>query len=81
MVLSVWDLVPEGVTPGEILKQRFPLLHQYIQTNFNYNLIGVSAQGCDYDNTASLNNIALDDIKQISIVGENTHNDITRIFA
>lgn len=81
VVLSAWDLVPDGLTPEEILKQRFPLLHQYIQTNFNYNLLGVSAQGCDYEDPASSKDIVLDDIKRISIVGENTHHDITRIFA
>lgn len=81
VVLSAWDLAPNGSSPEKEFKQRFPLLYQYLQTNFEYELFGLSAQGFDYDDAEASEKVKLDDISRISVVGTSTHNDITRVFA
>lgn len=81
VALSAWDKIEGNTTPQKVLQQRFPLLHQYLATNFKeYDLVGLSAQGCDYDDAASVKNIDLDDIKRIKVVSSTTHNDITKLF-
>ena len=81
VVLSAWDLAPEDSSPEKELKKRFPLLFQYLHTNFDYELVGLSAQGYDYDDVEASSNVTLDDISRISVVGKIAHNDITRVFA
>jgi len=80
VVLSAWDLIENDLTPETVLKENFPLLHQYLSTNFDFELFGLSAQGGDYENGNSFKDIEFDDIERISVVGKSTHNDITRIF-
>ena len=83
VVLTAWDLIPEKSSPKEILNQRFPLLAQYLRTNLDFDLLGLSSQGCDYDDPESLNGVELDEIERITVTtskGE-IHNDITKIFA
>ena len=83
VVLTAWDLIPEKCSPKEILNQRFPLLAQYLRTNFDFDLLGLSSQGCDYTNPRSLEGIELDEIERITVTKSEggTHNDITKIFA
>ena len=49
--LSAWDLVKElNETPLKVLESRFPLLHQYLESGFDYSewrVFGLSAQGGD----------------------------------
>ena len=83
VVLTAWDLIPENSSPEEILNQRFPLLAQYLRTNFEFDLLGLSSQGCDYDDQKPLEGVDLDEIERITVTtskGE-IHNDITKIFA
>ena len=51
VVISAWDLCAvEGLTPEEWLKERLPLLHQYLNANddlCSFEIFGVSAQGAE----------------------------------
>lgn len=53
VMFSAWDKASgEGLSPSEFLRQKLPLLHQYLFTNPNQwdtRVFGVSAQGGDYD--------------------------------
>lgn len=53
VMLSAWDKASaEGLSPSEFLRQKLPLLHQYLTTNteqWDMRVYGVSAQGGDYD--------------------------------
>jgi len=52
IVLTAWDsVVEDGVTPDSVIKTCFPLVAQYLETNFDYDLYGLSAQGYDYGDT------------------------------
>lgn len=61
-VISAWDLVEkefkqDKVTPEEYIKQKLPLLYQYLVFNFklvDYDIWGVSAQGGDFDDEDDL---------------------------
>jgi hypothetical protein len=83
VVLTAWDLIKDGSSPEQVLKFRFPLLDQYLRTNFDFSLFGLSAQGCDYDDSDALDVIDLGDITRIEVIQEdgNVHNDITKIFS
>ena len=83
VVLTAWDLIPENSSPKEILNQRFQLLAQYLRTNLDFDLLGLSSQGCDYDDPESLDGVELDEIERITVTTSNgeIHNDITKIFA
>jgi hypothetical protein len=52
LVLSLWDKVAEEKrSPRDFLRERFPLLHQYLTAQgeaWNWATFGVSAQGGDY---------------------------------
>ena len=51
IVLTAWDTVgKDGFTPDSVIKTCFPLVAQYLETNFDYDLYGLSAQGYDYGN-------------------------------
>lgn len=57
IVVSAWDLETEGLAPLEWIKQRVPMLWQYLQSNpklFKYDAFGVSAQGGADDAAAQL---------------------------
>jgi Double-GTPase 1 len=48
VIISAWDLVPEGFTPDRWLSTQMPLVDQFLKANgdlFRTNLYGVSAQG------------------------------------
>lgn len=81
IVLTAWDLITDDITPADIMKQRFPLLDQYLRTNYEFTLLGLSAQGRDYTALIPNDKVELDDIKRITIIDEDVHNDITRVFA
>lgn len=82
VALSAWDLVQDNLSPREVIKINLPLLYQYLQTNFVFDVVGVSAQGFDYDKGLQLKDgIELDDIKRIIVVDNEIHHDITRVFA
>ena len=53
VMLSAWDKASgEGLSPSNFLREKLPLLHQYLNTNPNQwdvRVYGVSAQGGDYD--------------------------------
>lgn len=53
IILSAWDKVrDEGLSPAKFLKERLPLLHQYLHSagdNWDWRVYGVSAQGGDYE--------------------------------
>lgn len=53
VMLSAWDKASgEGLSPSDFLREKLPLLHQYLATNpqqWNVRVYGVSAQGGDYD--------------------------------
>jgi hypothetical protein len=53
IMLSVWDKVAnEGVSPGDFLRMRMPMLDQYLRRNsakLPFRIYSVSAQGGDYD--------------------------------
>jgi hypothetical protein len=52
-MLSAWDKgTGEGLSPIEFLRQKLPLLHQYLENagdNWNWRVYGVSAQGGEYE--------------------------------
>lgn len=83
IVLTAWDLVsPCSASPKSVFNERFPLVSQYLNTNFEISIMGVSAQGCDYTNDEAMKELDLDDITRIKVVtseGEE-HNDITMLF-
>ncbi len=84
VVLTAWDLIKKDSSPQKILRERFPLVHQYLSTNFTeYRLLGLSAQGCDYRDSDSVDAITLDDVSRIRVVsgsGGEEHCDITQVF-
>jgi len=53
IILSAWDKVAdEGRTPAEFLRERLPLLDQYLRSEadaWEWRVYGVSAQGADYE--------------------------------
>lgn len=53
VMLSAWDKASgEGLSPPDFLREKLPLLHQYLITNshqWDARVYGVSAQGGDYD--------------------------------
>lgn len=81
VALTAWDLVTDDYSPADIMKQRFPLLDQYLRTNYEFTLLGVSAQGRDYKKPLPIDKVELDDIRRITVIAEEVHHDITRVFA
>lgn len=53
ILVSAWDAVAEeGLSPSEFVKQRLPLLHQYLVSGrdpWEYEVFGISAQGGEYE--------------------------------
>ncbi len=53
VIISAWDLVESlGLSPKTFLRNRLPLLHQYLIANsseFPFNIYGLSAQGGTFD--------------------------------
>jgi GTPase SAR1 family protein len=58
VVISAWDLCAvEGFTPEEWLKERLPLLHQYLNSNddvCSFEIYGISAQGAELKTPGAL---------------------------
>ncbi len=83
IVLTAWDLIKDEASPEQILKSRFPLLDQYLRSNLDFSLFGLSAQGCDYDDNDALEGIDLGEITRIKVTHEDgrVYNDITKIFS
>lgn len=98
VVLTAWDTIkengvtPEGVTPDSVMKHCFPLVAQYLETNFDYDLYGLSSQGFDYGKTEEEveavtkaiadGQIDLGDVNRIEVITRdgNKHCDMTKIF-
>lgn len=82
IVLTAWDLVAEPVSPDDLLRERFPLLDQFLRTNYTeLRILGLTAQGYNYEDSSSRGSIQLDDIRRIRVVEESEHHDITRVFS
>jgi hypothetical protein len=73
VIISAWDLVPEGLTPDRWLSTQMPLVHQFLKANrdhFTTTLYGVSAQGVKLDNAEAVKEAAkLTSSDRIRIVG------------
>lgn len=57
VVVSAWDLVKEAIAPAEWVKERTPLLWQYITANpvlYSATFMGVSAQGGERSDSSLL---------------------------
>lgn len=72
IIISAWDKVKAGMSPGDWLKARMPMLNQFVACNgesFDFGLFGVSAQGGDYKaDVAQLDAFAVQS-KRIKVVG------------
>jgi Double-GTPase 1 len=82
VIISAWDLVPEGFTPDRWLSTQMPLVHQFLKANgdlFRTNLYGVSAQGLKLDDAAAVREASkLASSDRIRIVGpEGEGKDLT----
>lgn len=85
IIVSAWDLIRQHYqSPQEFLKNRTPLLEQFLRTNpesFIYTVFGVSALGVDIENETDTKNLqAKIDLasERIAIVStDGTSNDIT----
>jgi len=56
LIISAWDRVPDGQTPEGWVSENLPLVQQFIETNTSWlelKVWGVSAQGGDFENAAS----------------------------
>lgn len=52
VILSAWDKVPDNISPREWIRDKLPLLSQYLENNqelAEFQVFGVSAQGGDYE--------------------------------
>jgi hypothetical protein len=52
IVISCWDKVDANRTPEGFIKEKLPLLDQYLEVNFDdweSKIYGISAQGADYE--------------------------------
>jgi hypothetical protein len=81
IVVSAWDEVRhEGMQPGEWLRQRAPLLFQYLKTNKSaspFKIFGVSAQGASLKQSDDLLHfVKASDRIEVNIDGSLSH-DIT----
>jgi hypothetical protein len=70
IILSAWDKVAdEGQEPEDFLRERLPLLDQYLRSNsdeWKYRIFGVSAQGADYEkDNETLNSAQLTKLQRI----------------
>jgi hypothetical protein len=97
VVLSAWDRVaPEGLTPSAFLKQRLPLLSQFLNTHleqWQWDVFGVSAQGGDLSTSVEADKKrvegeverlrSLDNpSERICVVGENSNShDLTTLLS
>ena len=61
IIISAWDKIGNKYfTPNSWVKKSMPLLTQYLKTNqdkIRHKIMGVSAQGCDYDNEEDVMNV------------------------
>jgi hypothetical protein len=87
IMVSAWDLIKKHYpSPGEFIKNRTPLLEQFLRTNsdsFDFTIMGVSALGGDLENkedTDRLQNETQYASERIEIVPATagTEHDITR---
>lgn len=85
IVISAWDQVKKNhgqdKSPEKWLGEHLPLLHQYIRCNselFTSRYFGVSAQGGDYDDEVTMDELVnKDPLKRILVVEQNNiSNDI-----
>lgn len=95
VMLSAWDKASdEGLKPDEYLKEKLPLLNQYLQSRadgWDWRVYGLSAQGGDYDPTdATANPVPEADVlrsldtpsERIRLVEDGVQtNDLTRPLA
>lgn len=86
VIVSAWDLIKEEKypTPQEFIKERLPLLWQYLYSNrkiYNTLYFGISAQGSSLNSSDEIKKIISFDhqIKRITVVDDNGNkgNDIT----
>lgn len=83
VLLSAWDLAEdEQLLPGEFLCNRFPLLHQYLQSAADYpryKIYGISAQGGKLPELAGTLAAKERPSERIQVVEENgnIHHDLT----
>jgi hypothetical protein len=81
VIISAWDLIPEGHSPLEWLAERLPLLHQFLESNkeqLEYRVYGLSAQGGDIDTEAERLRHPIRQSERIDIIGEDCpEHDIT----
>jgi len=86
VVISAWDLIEkqsksEKARPGSWLRQRAPLLDQFIRANpesFDYDVFGVSAQGGELEQAEELRRLSYEPSKRIVVVhGAHRSHDIT----
>lgn len=92
-VISAWDRVEKrnhegGMIPENYLKDKLPLLYQYIISNtdkMNYEVFGVSAQGAEYDDNDEMEELEAADVDIATLVklvmpdGEK-YQDISRLL-
>jgi hypothetical protein len=88
VIISAWDVVLNDATlkskmPNEWMSEYVPLLYQYLCANsrtFDVKCFGVSAQGCDYEDTQKRDElIAKEPFERIIVQEENNiTNDITK---
>ena len=81
IIISAWDLtISSGLGPEDWLRQRAPLLAQYLDANgkrYPHRIFGVSAQGADLKSPGALVDV-INASQRISVVTENNSNsDIT----
>jgi hypothetical protein len=79
IVISAWDLVGEGVTPREFVAKNLPLLVQYLEANEDWlevQIFGLSAQGGDFEDADSRENLAKVDAVERAIVQDRGGGDV-----
>jgi hypothetical protein len=81
VIVSAWDLIPEGPSPLEWLAERLPLLHQFLESNkeqLEYRVYGLSAQGGDIETETERLRRPIKQSERIDIIGEECpEHDIT----
>ena len=82
VVLTAWDLVEESTLPSQVLDERFPLVSQFLECNFDVEVRGLSSQGYDYSINLEDAGVELDEVTRIKVIEPDgsIHHDISRIF-
>jgi hypothetical protein len=71
LVVSAWDLVPDGHTPTVWVSENLPLVQQFVETNSQWlelKIWGVSAQGGDFENAQSRDQLLPQDTVDRSLI-------------